>query len=386
MCAQVLRFFPAYVGLRHALKRSGKVHSAIFRRRCAAPFWSTWLGDAKQSGGGTFDLLIHDVDMALHLFGKPRAISATGSEDIANGVDLITANFYYDDVPSVVITGGWHHMKSYPFSMEFTVVSDAATYDFNSSRGDEVGEYRKNGESLTMEQPKCDAYEAEIRYFVECALAGEPPTICPPQESAMAVKLTRLMIEARIAKRRESPMQPLEIGVIFWAGGDPQETLRNLKALGVKAGQLGLPGNYPLDGAAARWKQALAGEQFELATVVCAYTGEDYADIPTVERTVGFVPEATRHERVGADAGGERFRARAGGRQHCMPRRLRSAFPRRCGLHCGPGGGAPYLRSRRKLTDRPSRSKPDRNPPKCWAASSRTWAARTWPSISTRPT
>lgn len=93
-------------------------------------------------------------------------------------------------------------------------------------------------------------------------------------------------------------MQPLEIGVIFWAGGDPQETLRNLKALGVKAGQLGLPGNYPLDGAAARWKQALAGEQFELATVVCAYTGEDYADIPTVERTVGFVPEATRHERV----------------------------------------------------------------------------------------
>ena len=93
-------------------------------------------------------------------------------------------------------------------------------------------------------------------------------------------------------------MQPLEIGVIFWAAGDPRETLRGLKALGAKAGQLGLPGNYSLEGAASRWKQALADEQFELATVVCAYNGEDYADVPTVERTVGFIPRATRRERV----------------------------------------------------------------------------------------
>jgi predicted dehydrogenase len=205
MCAQVLRFFPAYVGLRHALKRSGKVHSAIFRRRCAAPFWSTWLADARLSGGGVFDLLIHDVDMALHLFGKPNAVSATGHEDMANGIDVVTANFHYDTVPSVVITGGWHHIKSYPFSMEFTVVSDAATYDFNSSRGEEVTEHRKNGEMQPMEQPKCDAYEAEIRYFVECALAGEQPSICPPEESATAVKLARLIVEARTRNGEKIP-------------------------------------------------------------------------------------------------------------------------------------------------------------------------------------
>jgi predicted dehydrogenase len=205
MCAQVLRFFPAYVGMRHALRKAGKVHSAIFRRRCAAPSWSAWLGDAKQSGGGVFDLLIHDVDMALHLFGKPSAISATGYEDLAGGVDLITANFYYEGIPSVVITGGWHHVKSYPFSMEFTVVTEAATFDFNSARSEEVGEYRKNGESAVMEQPKCDAYEAEVRYFVECAEAGEAPTICPPEESALAVKLARLMIEARAQNGEKIP-------------------------------------------------------------------------------------------------------------------------------------------------------------------------------------
>ena len=43
----------------------------MFRRRCAAPAWSKWLGDSDKSGGGVFDLLIHDVDFALMLFGMP---------------------------------------------------------------------------------------------------------------------------------------------------------------------------------------------------------------------------------------------------------------------------------------------------------------------------
>jgi hypothetical protein len=33
-------------------------------------------------------------------------------------------------------------------------------------------------------------------------------------------------------------------------------------------------------------------------TVFAAYKGEDYADIPTVQRTVGFIPPATREERL----------------------------------------------------------------------------------------
>jgi sugar phosphate isomerase/epimerase len=92
-------------------------------------------------------------------------------------------------------------------------------------------------------------------------------------------------------------LKDLEIGVMFWAGGDPHETIRDLKSLGVRCGQMGIPGDMPLEGAAARWKQALADEGFTVATVFAAYAGESYADIPTVQRTVGFVPEATRAER-----------------------------------------------------------------------------------------
>lgn len=93
-------------------------------------------------------------------------------------------------------------------------------------------------------------------------------------------------------------LRDMEIGVMFWAGRDPLETVREVKSLGVRCGQLGVPGDLPLDGAVAGWKSALDAEDFALVTVFAAYKGEDYADIPTVQRTVGFIPPATREERL----------------------------------------------------------------------------------------
>ena len=92
-------------------------------------------------------------------------------------------------------------------------------------------------------------------------------------------------------------IRELEIGVMFWAGRDPVETLREVKALGVRCGQIGIPGDMNLAGAAAPWKAALEAEQFTAVTVFASYAGEDYADIPTVEKTVGFIPRAFREER-----------------------------------------------------------------------------------------
>jgi sugar phosphate isomerase/epimerase len=86
-----------------------------------------------------------------------------------------------------------------------------------------------------------------------------------------------------------------EVGVMFWAGRD---NLAEIQSLGVQCGQLGVPGDLELTGeVAAGWKSALEQAQFPLATVFAAYNGENYADIPTVQRTVGFIPRDTRAER-----------------------------------------------------------------------------------------
>ncbi|MBI4875444.1 MAG: Gfo/Idh/MocA family oxidoreductase [Acidobacteria bacterium] len=201
MVAQVLRFYPAYVALREAL-RSGKlgaVRSALLRRRCAAPAWSVWMGDAARSGGGVFDLLIHDIDMCLHLFGAPEAVSASGHEDLPRGIDFVLAELHYPGIGTVAVTGGWHHPKSYPFSMEYTVTGDDATAEY-SSAGRPPALFKADGTSEALVEPEADGYQAEIEYFIECCRTGVKPALCPPEESAASVQLARLILEARERK------------------------------------------------------------------------------------------------------------------------------------------------------------------------------------------
>jgi sugar phosphate isomerase/epimerase len=87
------------------------------------------------------------------------------------------------------------------------------------------------------------------------------------------------------------------IGIMFTAGTDLQPTLKEIGALGIRHGQMAIPGDLALDGAAEKWGSALSRSGFALHTLFGVYTGESYKDIPTVQRTVGFMPQATRGER-----------------------------------------------------------------------------------------
>ena len=93
-------------------------------------------------------------------------------------------------------------------------------------------------------------------------------------------------------------LEDLEIGLMFWAAADARKTLHRVKQFGLRAGHLGFPGSLSLDGAAERWDEAFTQERFLATTAVCSYLGEDYADIPAVQRTVGLVPNSTRAERI----------------------------------------------------------------------------------------
>jgi len=93
-------------------------------------------------------------------------------------------------------------------------------------------------------------------------------------------------------------LEDLEIGLMFWAEPDARRALTKVKEFGVRAGQIGFPGELPLEGAAERWDEALTAEHFTAVAAVCSYAGEDYADVPTVQQTVGLVPPGPRDERI----------------------------------------------------------------------------------------
>lgn len=193
MVAQVLRFWPAYTALRETIRGNefGPVRHARFERRAAVPGWGEWLLDPVRSGGGAFDLLIHDVDMCLHLFGVPAAVSAV------THAALLDAQLFYDGLVAH-ISGGWQHPGAFPFRMEYTVTFEQATAEY-SSLGRPATLYSA-AETRPLESaggdPMGAAYAAEIAYFTECCAAGRAPEVCPPRESAASVALTLLLLQA----------------------------------------------------------------------------------------------------------------------------------------------------------------------------------------------
>jgi predicted dehydrogenase len=192
MVGHVLRFWSEYQPLIQAAHSEtlGRIQSLDLRRNCAAPGWSAWLADPAKSGGGAFDLLIHDVDLCIYLLGMPQAVSAMGNSNFLN------AALIYDDLTCATISGGWHTEPSFPFSMDYSASFEKATLEF-ASAGKPVLRCRKNGEVESLAGHAMDAFEAELAYFAGCVRSGRAAERCRMDDSARAVKLMRLILQSQ---------------------------------------------------------------------------------------------------------------------------------------------------------------------------------------------
>lgn len=205
MVAQVLRFWPDYVRARSELAEGsiGSLQMAVFRRKCGAPTWNPWIHDAKQSGGGAFDLLIHDFDFCIHLFGMPAEVRATGSEQKEHGIDILEAELTYSDGPIVVVSGGWQP-GDYPFSMEFTLTGSEGTLDYHSGLR-RLSRYLPGKPAEEFELTEGDGFRAELQAFADACERGTPDPLCPPSESAQALQLALAAVESRRSGRPIAP-------------------------------------------------------------------------------------------------------------------------------------------------------------------------------------
>ncbi|MBT4790952.1 MAG: Gfo/Idh/MocA family oxidoreductase [Halobacteriovoraceae bacterium] len=58
------------------------------------------------------DLMIHDIDLMLYLFGKkPSSVSSLGHKIRTDKWDHVTSHFFFDDGDEVIITSGRNHVK-----------------------------------------------------------------------------------------------------------------------------------------------------------------------------------------------------------------------------------------------------------------------------------
>ena len=193
MPAMCLRFWPEWAWLKQAVTdgRYGRVLAARFRRVAEPPGWgkNTFFNGA-ESGGGLFDVHIHDTDFVQFCFGRPRSVFATGYVKFSGAIDHVVTQYEVASGAIVHAEGTWAMSPGFGFNMSYTVNFERATADYDIARGKDslrVAEEGHGSKVVTCEGT--DGYVGELKYFVECARAGKAPTVVNAQDGLASVEI-----------------------------------------------------------------------------------------------------------------------------------------------------------------------------------------------------
>ncbi len=208
---QAIRFWPEYQALEKIYRSGelGKLVSLTLQRRASTPSYTegNWILDPKRSNGATLDLHIHDTDFVLHLIGKPKAVTSTGSHT-ARGWDHINTIYHFDGV-SVQAEGGWDYPADWGFQMAFQALFEKGAIEFDSTKnpGLVITRAGSKTEPLPFQAPSIGSsksgtgnvsslggYWNELEYFVDRLEKKQAPEIATGKQALESV----VTVEAEI--------------------------------------------------------------------------------------------------------------------------------------------------------------------------------------------
>ena len=200
---QCLRFWPMYVKLKEVIdsKQYGRVISGEFTRYSSTPLWSrdSWILDGSVSGNAALDMHIHDVDMIVHLFGRPRGVCAQGVKTMAEGFSHITTVYDYPDV-AVNSVGNWVCSSGFGLAMRAFIVLEQAVVELDSTKQPMLTIIPDGGERIVPELDEKDGYYHELRSFADNVKTGSSPSVVTPESALESLEVT--LAEINSAKKR----------------------------------------------------------------------------------------------------------------------------------------------------------------------------------------
>jgi UDP-N-acetylglucosamine 3-dehydrogenase len=201
MIAQVIRFWPEYERAKELYDAGvlGKVKMIYANRLAQHPNWTTWHRDVKKSGGGLFDLHVHDVDYLCYLLGEVEQVYAIGDKDKNDCWNHVMTTLTFKNGGRAAIEGAFEMNDNFPFTMSMRIVGDKAAFDYNFSAGFNLENvsgakrsavlFRNGGQPEVLKIDEEDAYLRELRYFVECVRDNKPVSIALPSHSLYVLKV-----------------------------------------------------------------------------------------------------------------------------------------------------------------------------------------------------
>jgi predicted dehydrogenase len=161
---------------------------ANFHRTSGAPVWSGsgWFMRAEESGG-VLDMHIHDIDVALWWFGRPKSIQADGVK--TDGLPVIVdAKWEYDGGPLVKLHSVWDRNGG-PFRHAFTLVLEKATLAYDNARDPAALHVHEGGKTTTIPLDDSGAYVEELSDFARSCAANTAVATFTPADSRLAVEI-----------------------------------------------------------------------------------------------------------------------------------------------------------------------------------------------------
>ena len=207
MTAQVLRFWTEYVKIKEWIEEGvfGNIKLVSAMRLAQHPK-SEWFYNPKKSGGGIFELHIHDIDFLCYLFGDVKEVYANGSKDENESWDFINSSIKFENGISAMAQGVFGITDNYPFTANMKVIGDKATAEYSLSAGVNLGSdgkqsnslilYRKGKEPIIENIKSKDAYELELEYFIDCVKNNKKPEIVSLDSIKRTIKTINCLIES----------------------------------------------------------------------------------------------------------------------------------------------------------------------------------------------
>lgn len=210
----VVRFFPDYYRVKDVLAsgRIGEPKAVRTFHGGSFPSWSddNWYADYSKSGGPIVDLIIHDFDFLLWLFGPVSRVfakSVKGQKNLDHA--LVTLRFASGLIAHV--EGTWAQPKGTPFSSSYEIAGTKGLYEYSKDRSVAVLLRTAQGDNQAQFYPESplalEPYTAQLKAFFDAVAADEEV----PVSAEDAVRA----LEVALAAYRSA-----QSGEVVWLGGE----------------------------------------------------------------------------------------------------------------------------------------------------------------------
>ena len=201
MVMQVVRFWPEYLRIKQIIEsgEAGEVTNVYANRLSAHPGWCSWHKDPQKSGGGLYDLHIHDIDYMYYLFGRVKNVYAVGRQTETGCWNNVSTIMNFECGIKAVIEGFMDITGEWSFSTNIRINSTKMAIEYlnkrvyNSKATKEKVEnlviYHKDREPEIAAVPQYNPYRAQTEYFADCVTENRPTDTVPCSDVVYILKI-----------------------------------------------------------------------------------------------------------------------------------------------------------------------------------------------------